>query len=139
MLERFQAWCREERDANGRPLLDDPGVRSRLVGIAIENEVIRLLSLRSALIASTGGDPSIEGAAVKLFASEAYERAANTCQQIAGARGVLGHGTDDAPCGGLVDHAVLDAPSTRIYAGTSEVQRNLIAERHLGLPRDNGR
>jgi alkylation response protein AidB-like acyl-CoA dehydrogenase len=116
-------------------VLDDSTVRVRLAEIAIDNEMAGLLSLRAALIASAGGEPSIEGAAAKLFASESYVRASELCSEIVGPDGLMDAQDAEAVAGGWVDHAAKDSPLTTIYGGTSEIQKNLIAERHLGLPR----
>ena len=58
-----------------------------------------------------------------------------TCQAIAGPTGLLQDGGDGAAGDGWIDWSARDAPVTTIYGGTSEIQRNLIAERHLGLPK----
>lgn len=133
LLQRTAQWAAGASSRRGGVVLDDPTVRSRLAQIAIDNEVTTLLSLRAATIASKGGQPAFEGASVKLFASEAYLRAAEACLDIAGAAGV--RQDDLAPAHRRIDRAARDAPVTTIYGGTSEIQRNLIAEFHLGLPK----
>lgn len=133
LLQRTAQWAADTTRPNGQLILDDATVRTRLAQIGIDNEVSTLLSLRAASIASKGGQPAIEGASVKLFASEAYLRAAEACLDIAGADGVLQD--DHAPAGHRIDRAARDAPVTTIYGGTSEIQRNLIAEMYLGLPK----
>ncbi len=135
LLRSTVAWAAQARRDDGSRVIDDPTVRVRLARIAVENEVGELLALRAAMIASSGALPSLEGAVTKLFASEAYTRAAEACQSIAGAAGLLGHGVPDAAGHGWIDHGARDAPVTTIYGGTSEIQRNLVAERHLGLPK----
>ncbi|HQV57527.1 MAG TPA: acyl-CoA dehydrogenase family protein, partial [Ilumatobacteraceae bacterium] len=133
LLQRTAQWAAATTRPGGDTVLDDATVRTRLAQIAIDNEVSTLLSLRAASIASKGGQPALEGASVKLFASEAYLRAAETCLDIAGVDGVLQD--QNAPAGQRIDRAARDAPVTTIYGGTSEIQRNLIAEMHLGLPK----
>jgi alkylation response protein AidB-like acyl-CoA dehydrogenase len=135
LLERCRAWAASAVRPDGTRVIDDPLVRVRLARIAIDNEVTSLLTLRAAFMASEGGHPTIEGAVAKLFASEAYTRAAEACQSVAGPSGLLEDAGDGAAANGWIDHAARDAPVTTIYAGTSEIQRNLIAERHLGLPK----
>jgi 3-oxocholest-4-en-26-oyl-CoA dehydrogenase alpha subunit len=134
LLERVAKWATETRRGS-HYVVDDPNVRTRLAEIAIDNEIGGLLSLRAAAIASKGGQPTVEGAVAKLFASEAYVAASEKCLEIVGAEGLLEAGQPDAPAEGCVDRAAKDAPTTTIYGGTSEIQKNLIAERHLGLPR----
>jgi alkylation response protein AidB-like acyl-CoA dehydrogenase len=135
LLKRCVEWASNTRRPDGSRLIDDPVVRTRLARVAVDNEVAGLLCLRSAMIASKGGHPTIEGAVAKLFASEAYNRAAEACQTAVGPEGLLQEAADGAPAGAWIERAVRDAPVTTIYAGTSEIQRNLVAERHLGLPK----
>lgn len=135
LLEKLVRWASEQQSDDGRPLLADPVVRAKLARIAIDNEVTALLGTRAALIASRGGYPTVEGAVAKLFASEAYNRAAERCQEIAGPAGLLRRPDPDAAAGGWIERAARDAPVTTVYGGTSEIQRNLIAQRHLGLPK----
>src|SRR3954471_2287409 len=135
LLEHCRAWAATATRPDGTAVLDDPTVRARLARIAIDNEVTGLLSLRTALVASAGGHPTIEGALTKLFSSEAYVRAAEACQAIAGPDGLLQLDVAGAAGEGWIDWAARDAPVTTIYGGTSEIQRNLIAEHHLGLPK----
>ena len=71
----------------------------------------------------------------KLFTSEAFQRAATDLLDLLGAEGVLQHGSPGAPAEGWVEHAYRHAAVMTIYAGSSEVQRSIIAERGLGLPR----
>jgi alkylation response protein AidB-like acyl-CoA dehydrogenase len=134
LLEETARWAMQTR-RGGERVLDDSTVRVRLAEIAIDNEMVALLSLRAALIASAGGEPAIEGAEAKLFASECYVKASELCSQIAGRDGLIDSHAAGSVAGGWVNHAAMDSPLTTIYGGTSEIQKNLIAERHLGLPR----
>ena len=71
----------------------------------------------------------------KLFTSEAFQRAASDLLDLMGAEGVLQHAAPGAPVEGWVEHAHRHAAVMTIYAGASEIQRSIIAERGLGLPR----
>jgi len=126
----FTLWraARDCAEAIGR--LDDPTVREQLARLAIDNEVCELLTLRTAWVASTGALPGLEGSMTKLFASEAFTRAADRFGDLAGPAGLWQHG----PAAHL-EEARRHAPVMTIYGGTSEIQRNGIAERLLGLPR----
>jgi alkylation response protein AidB-like acyl-CoA dehydrogenase len=113
--------------AASRPeLLSDPVAGERLARAAVEVEVGRLL--RDRLIGETakGRLPVVEGSMAKLFTSEALQRMSADLLDLVGPEGLLG---------GPVEQAFRHAPVTTIYAGTSEIQRSIIAERGLGLPR----
>ena len=115
-----------ERDTEGRTLLADPSIRERLAMIAIDNQVGSLLGLRAAVLACEGGADGTEGSMVKVFASERYVRNADRLRELCGAGALTGE----------LDHHVRHSPVTRIAGGTTEINRNNIAERHLGLPRN---
>ena len=127
--------ARQERRRDGRRLIDDPAVRDRLVRVAIDNEVGELLGARAAWVAASGALPGLEGSEAKLFATEALNRAAGQLLDCLGPAGLLEQGEPHAPVQGFVEHCWLFAPVTTIAGGTSEIQRNNIAERMLGLPR----
>ena len=107
--------------------------------VAIDNEVASLLTQRTAAIAAKGGLPGLEGSMTKVFASEAYVKAAHWFQELTGAEGLLQHGEPGAAADGWIEADARHAPVTTIQGGTSEINRNNIAERHLGLPRSSGR
>jgi alkylation response protein AidB-like acyl-CoA dehydrogenase len=129
LLDRAVAWAR----AAGR--LDGSDVRTRLARVAIDNEVGRLLAYRMVWVSSQERLPIVEGSMAKLFATEAFRAASSDLLDLLGAAGVLNHGDPGAPAGGWIEHAFRHAIVTTIYAGSSEIQRSIIAERGLGLPR----
>ena len=108
-------------------------MRERLVRLAIDNEVTDLLAGRAAWVAATGRLPGTEGAACKLFATEAFTRAASWFLDIAGPDGLVQR--DATALEGFFEYCYRYATVTTIHGGTSEIQRNLIAQRGLGLPR----
>lgn len=110
-------------------------VREKLARVAIDNHVAALLTKRSAWIAASGGLPGLEGSMTKLFASEAYQQASRWFLEMAGAEGLLQFGQPAAAGDGWIEYDARHSPVTTIYGGTSEIIRNNIAERHLGLPR----
>jgi alkylation response protein AidB-like acyl-CoA dehydrogenase len=115
--------------------LDDPLVAERLAEHTTAMEVGRLLVYRAATMAAAGKMTAVEGSMTQLFVPEVFTRAASDLLDILGAHGVLPHGEDGAPLAGLVEHAYRHSTVTTIYGGTSEIQRGIIAERGLGLPR----
>jgi alkylation response protein AidB-like acyl-CoA dehydrogenase len=128
-------WARTTTGPDGRSFIESPGIRKAMARIRIDNEVSWLLTQRSAWIAARGGVPSIEGSMAKLFFTQAYQRAVGTLQNLAGAEGLVRSGSPGSLAEGLVERAARHAPVTTIYGGTTEIQRNNIAVRHLGLPR----
>ncbi len=129
LLRHFHDWARETG------LLNDPLVRERMARVAIDCEVAKLLTQRCAWIAATGGLPGLEGSMVKVFATEAYQKASRWFQQMAGPAGLLQFHEAGAAADGWIEYDARHSPVTTIYGGTSEINRNNIAERHLGLPK----
>ncbi|WP_436777405.1 acyl-CoA dehydrogenase family protein [Yinghuangia sp. YIM S09857] len=121
------AKARTVRSISGEYLIDRPEVRERLARVAVDMEVAELLGARVAWAAGTDRLPAQEGAECKLFATEAYGRAADAIVDAFGSEG-LRHDRE-------IEHAYRVAPIFTTAGGTSEVLRNLIAERGLKLPR----
>jgi alkylation response protein AidB-like acyl-CoA dehydrogenase len=120
---------------HGQPLAADPLIRQRLAQLATEVEVARSLAWRVASAQSKGDVPGPEAPALKVFASELFQRISQVGMQMLSLYGQLEHGSKWAPLAGAVERLYLVSVSRTIAAGTSEIQRNIIAERGLGLPR----
>jgi alkylation response protein AidB-like acyl-CoA dehydrogenase len=135
LLAETEAWARETTDASGQPRIDDPDVRERLARCATEHEVSILLEHRVVWMTSEAMVPEAEGPMAKLFSSEALERCAQDLCEMVGPDALRSYFDPTAPRGGRIEHALRFSLGTTIYAGTSEVQRNIIAARGLGLPR----
>jgi alkylation response protein AidB-like acyl-CoA dehydrogenase len=134
LVEALVALARSLR-RGGRPASSDPSVRQRLAEFAIEAEARRLTGLRSLTRRLKGEPPGPEGSIGKLAASELAQRIARFAIELAGERALVEGGSPEAIDGGRWLHEILRAPSLTIAGGTSDVQRNIIAERILGLPR----
>ena len=108
----------------------------RLLGQhAIDWEIGRLLTLRVVSMQAKGLLPDQEASQAKVFMSEAFQRLGTTAQRLAGLYGNLSHREPRAPLGGRIEPAVISSTTATIIAGTSEIQRTIIATRGLGLPR----
>ena len=129
LLRRFHAWAMEMGQ------IDDPLLRERMAQVAIDAQVSDLLTQRTVWTAATGRPPGTEGSMAKVFATEAYQRHARWAQAAAGPEGLLGLGAEGAAADGWIDHDVRHSIPMTLQGGTSEINRNNIAERHLGLPR----
>ena len=134
-LKELVGFIRETK-SNGHVLAENTAVRNRLADLAIETEVSRVLSYRIAWLQSQGQVPTREASAGKLFGTELQQRVAVAGMQLLGLYGQLAPGSKWAPMKGRIEHAYLTSFSTTIASGTSEIQRNIIATRGLGLPRE---
>jgi len=110
-------------------------VRQRLADLAIGFEIARLLLYRAVDSYARGDDFRAKAAMVKLFNSELAQRLYQVAVGLLGPYGALREGSPWAVWSGAVAHGYLSAVQETIGAGTSEVQRDLIALRGLGLPR----
>jgi alkylation response protein AidB-like acyl-CoA dehydrogenase len=117
-----------------RPL-DDPEVAERLCRAATDLEVARLLEERVTWMDSIGEVPVTEGPMAKLFSTEAIVRHAEQLTELVGPDALRRGPDPTALRAGRIEHALRFSLGTTIYAGTSEIQRNIIAQRRCGLPR----
>src|SRR5262249_9213229 len=115
---------------NGRPAIDDPLLRQRLAQAYVDLEVFRLNTTRALSHLNKTGPPGPEGAIQKLYWSELNQRNAQIAMEVLGTNAML---VDYD--GGRWAYNYLRSRGNTIEAGTSEVQRNIIAQRVLGLPR----
>jgi 3-oxocholest-4-en-26-oyl-CoA dehydrogenase alpha subunit len=113
------AWLREQRDRNGKPRLDDPVIRERLARIALDIEISEITP----------------GPMGRVAGSDALVHAASELLEILGPAALIQHGDDHAAVEGLAEYVFRFAPGTAIYGGTTDIHRNMVAERILGLPR----
>ena len=134
-LEELMRFAREWRKG-GASAASDPAVRQRLAQVYAESEALRLTSLRHLTRQLRGEPPGPEGSMEKLFWSEMYQRMLEIPLSIAGPYGMLSGEDDRAPLGGRWPHLYLYSRGRTIAAGTSEIQRGIIAQRVLGLPKD---
>ena len=131
MLDDLESEIRENRQ--GRRIGLAAGLL--LAESRIEWEIGRLLTLRVVSMQAKGEHPDMEGSQVKLFMSEASQRLAATAHRLTGQYGNLTHHDLLAPLGGRIMHHVISSTTASIIAGTSEIQRTIIATRGLGMPR----
>lgn len=130
----------EERD--GQPLRDDPVIRSRIARLVTEAEVGRVLGLR--VVASSmkaekvpgTPPPTVESSQYKLFATEYSRRLADASMDIGGPGSQLRVKTEDAPMKGRAESTYRYTVIDTIGGGASEIQKNIIARRGLGLPKN---
>ena len=128
-LEDIVNWTKEAG------MTSDPLVRQKLADLVIRTRVGRMLGYRVVWIQSQGGSPSHESSIDKLFNSEMLQMLSRTGMSLLGLKGQLNKGERNAPMGGMVQYNLRQWTGWTIAGGTTEIQRNIIATRGLGLPR----
>jgi alkylation response protein AidB-like acyl-CoA dehydrogenase len=135
-LRRAVEWANHASDDHDGCPMDDPEVRTTLARVAIRAEVGRLLNLRTICDSAQNGVPNhVFGSMAKVYLTEALVHSVSELLDRLGTEGVLQRGDEAAPADGWLEAAFRHVPVTTIYGGTSEVQRSIIAERGLSLPR----
>ena len=134
MLDDVREFATETK-RNGQPLIEIPWVRSLMADRYIDCEVARLMAYNVAYMQSQDLIPTKEASMSKVFGSETVQRVTEASLDILGQYGTLGREDKWAPLKGRVQEHWMNAFAGTIAAGTSEVQRNIIAGRGLGLPR----
>ena len=124
-----------ETKRNGVPLIEIPWVRTLMADRYIDCEVARLMAYNVAYMQSQDLIPTKEASMSKVFGSETVQRVSEAALDILGMYGTLGREDKWAPLKGRVQENWMNAFAGTIAAGTSEIQRNIIAGRGLGLPR----
>lgn len=126
-----------EGERDGEPLKDDPIIRRQVAQLVTDGEVARLLGLRFVHKSMEGGDPPrTEASEYKLFTTEYSRRLADASMDIGGPGSQLRVGTEEAPMAGRAESTYRYTVIDTIGGGTSEVQKNIIATRKLGLPKN---
>jgi alkylation response protein AidB-like acyl-CoA dehydrogenase len=111
----------------------DPVTRQRLAQLWARETVNGYLA-RAGQSAREGRRPSAMGSLTKLARSELVREGRDTGMSVLGAAGMLD--SPDTPGGGQVQHRALSSPGTSIAGGTDEIQRGIVGERVLGLPKE---
>lgn len=119
---------------DGELLSGDPVIRRDIARLATEVETAKMLQRRVVAAASKGRVPAVEAAMYKVFSTQLGKQITDFAMDILGPTGVLRHGAEDAVDGGVWEHFYQTTPLDTIGGGTSEVQKNIIARRGLGLP-----
>ncbi len=112
-----------------------PLQRQKLAQFAIEIEILRLNGFRQLTALAQGKSHGPESSISKVYYSELDQRMARAGNNLTGAYGQLARGDDRAIEGGSWSQRELTSRAVSIFSGTNQIQRNIIAERVLGLPR----
>ncbi|MBV8160876.1 MAG: acyl-CoA dehydrogenase family protein [Acidimicrobiia bacterium] len=121
------------REAGG---VADPVLRQRLASIFCEAEILRLIRLRTVTAAVRGRPPGPEASVRKALADEHGQHVMNVAKDLAGTAGMLASAGPLGQGDGSWNYGFLFSAALTVGGGTSEVQRNILAEHVLGLPHD---
>lgn len=136
LLRKFERLLDTIRVAKreGRPLVDDPAVRRDAARLATEVEAAKMLQRLVVSEASKGRVPALEAAMYKVFSTRLGQQITDFALDALGPEGILRNGAEDAFDRGVWEHFYQTTPLDTIGGGSSEVQKNIIARRGLGLP-----
>jgi len=135
VLEQMCRFANETRH-NGTSLLEVPWIRHKLADLWVETEVSRMLSYRVAAMQQKGMVPNYEASIVKVFATESSQRMYHFGTKLLGLYGQLTSDSKWVRLKGKIESGYLSSVAPTIYSGSNEIQRNIVATRGLGLPRD---
>jgi alkylation response protein AidB-like acyl-CoA dehydrogenase len=124
-----------ETVVDGRPLAADPAIRMRLATLATRIEAAKLLNYGAISIQAAGEVPAIEASIARIHNTQVEQLAGQVGLEVLGPQGLL---VDDDPrclLDGEMQRQWLESIPVTVAAGTTEVQKNIIAQRGLGLPR----
>jgi len=119
---------------DGQPVLADQSVRQRLAKLYTDVKTFKFNTLRQMSFVTQGQVPGAEGSLLKLHWSELNQRMVELAFEMEGPYSGLAPNSADAPFEGRWQYEYMRARGNTIEAGTSEVQRNIVAQRVLGLP-----
>src|SRR5437867_736042 len=122
---------------DGKDLKQDPHARKTVAWLATQVEAAKMHCLRVITKAAAGEVPNLESAMFKLFTTQLGQKIADELLTMAGPHGALRRGSPNAPIDGRMEDYYRYSVIDTVGAGTSEVQRNIIARRGLGLPVEN--
>ena len=136
-VEDLIQFVKENKDNGKTGMSHDPSLRIELADRYLETQVSMSLSMRVVSMQAKALIPNYEASAVKLYSMELNQRIANTGLHVTGLYGQLARGTDGyAPMKGRLGYTYIRAVANTIEGGTSEIQRNIVAQRGLGLPKE---
>jgi alkylation response protein AidB-like acyl-CoA dehydrogenase len=113
---------------------DDPVLRQKLAALYTKETALAYYGRAGQAAARSGRRPSAAGSLSKLGRSDLVKAGRDTGMSVLGAEGMLN--SDDTPGGGEIQQRALSAPGASIAGGTDEIQRGIVGERVLGLPKE---
>ncbi len=134
LIEGIMKFAKETK-VDGKSISDDPLIKDELAELAVENEVLRMMCYRIAWMYSKELHPSYESSMSLLLSSELLRHTANVGMRVLGHYGELDQDSKWAVSKARIMRTYLSCISIGVGGGTNEIQRNIVAMRGLGLPR----
>ena len=120
-----------------QPIRENPNTRRLIANIVTDTAVAKALSTRFLCAATAGGKPpTIQSSQYKLFTTTLSQRVCDEALDIMGAPGTIREGQELAPLLGRFEGAYRATMNETVGGGSSEIQKNIISRRHLGLPKN---
>ncbi len=135
-LESLIELARRVEKSSGRAVAKEPVMRQKLAQLWIDTECLRVTGARAITKLLRGEMPGPEASAGKMVWVETHQRLQELAMDIEGPYAQLWKGSEWAVEGGVWQHSFLRSRANSIEGGTTEIQKNIIAERVLGLPKD---
>ncbi len=135
-LESLIELARKVEKQTGRAVTREPVTRQKLAQLWIDTECLRVTGARAITRLLRGEMPGPEASAGKMVWVETHQRLQELAMDIQGPFAQLWKGSDRAVEGGVWQQSFLRSRANSIEGGTTEIQKNIIAERVLGLPKD---
>jgi alkylation response protein AidB-like acyl-CoA dehydrogenase len=121
---------------NGGTAAHDPVLRQKLAQLVIDNAVFKYTAARAITKLLKGELPGSEASAGKIWWCDKHQALQETAQEVLGLYAQVGRGSPWAVDDGIWQYSFLRSRGNSIEGGTTEIQRNIIGERVLGLPKD---
>ena len=134
MLEDLIQYAKDVQH-EGRPLAQNPVIRYKLADMAVDLEMLKLFAYQFTWRLSQGSIPTYESSRNKVMSDEVAKRMAITATEILGAFSQVDPDSKWAKLGGIVQGSFLGFPGGAIAAGTTEVEKSIIGQFGLGLPK----
>ena len=122
-------------EKNGRAITKDPVMRQKLAALWIDTEALKYTGARAVTKLLRGELPGPEASTGKMGWVETHQKLQELAMEIEGPYSQLARGSDRAVDGGVWQYSFLRSRANSIEGGTTEVQKNIIGERVLGLPK----
>jgi alkylation response protein AidB-like acyl-CoA dehydrogenase len=124
-----------QTESEGRPLSENPVVRAKLADLAVDLEVLKMFAFQLAWRISLGQIPTYESSRNKVMSDEVMKRVAIAGAEILGVYSQVDPDSEWARLNGAIQGAYLGFPGQAIAAGTAEVEKSIIGQFRLGLPK----